>query len=53
MDKTLITLLKTQAYIDGAWVGTPQMPVVDKATGEEIARVPDMGGRRSCAAGTS
>ena len=24
MDKKVITLLKTQAYIDGAWVGTPQ-----------------------------
>jgi succinate-semialdehyde dehydrogenase/glutarate-semialdehyde dehydrogenase len=43
MDKQLITLLKTQGYIDGAWVGTPSLPVLDKATGEEIARVPDMG----------
>ncbi|MCH9808054.1 MAG: NAD-dependent succinate-semialdehyde dehydrogenase [Alphaproteobacteria bacterium] len=36
-------LLKTQAYIDGAWVGTGVTPVIDKATGEEIAKVPDMG----------
>jgi succinate-semialdehyde dehydrogenase/glutarate-semialdehyde dehydrogenase len=43
MDKKLITLIKTQAYIDGAWVGTPKTPVTDKATGEEIARVPDLG----------
>jgi succinate-semialdehyde dehydrogenase/glutarate-semialdehyde dehydrogenase len=43
MDKQLIALLKTQGYIDGAWVGTPSLPVLDKATGEEIARVPDMG----------
>jgi len=50
MDKTLITLLKTQAYIDGAWVGTPRMPVVDKATGEEIARVPDLGAAETNAA---
>ena len=43
MDKKLITLLKTQAFIDGAWVGEARMPVIDKATGEEIARVPAMG----------
>ncbi len=43
MDKKVISLLKTQAYIDGAWVGEPKMAVTDKATGEEIARVPDMG----------
>ena len=36
-------LLKTQAFIDGAWVGTPVLPVFNPATGEEIARVPDMG----------
>jgi succinate-semialdehyde dehydrogenase / glutarate-semialdehyde dehydrogenase len=43
MDKSLNTLLKSHAYIDGAWVGTPVTPVFDKATGLEIARVPDMG----------
>ena len=50
MDKKLITLLKTQGYIDGAWVGEPRMPVIDKATGEEIARVPDMGAAETNAA---
>jgi len=50
MDKQLITLLKTQAYIDGAWVGTPAMAVTDKATGEEIARVPDLGAEETNAA---
>jgi succinate-semialdehyde dehydrogenase/glutarate-semialdehyde dehydrogenase len=50
MDKQLITLLKTQGYIDGAWVGTPALPVIDKATGEEIARVPDMGAAETNAA---
>src|SRR6478672_1179550 len=50
MDKQLITLLKTQGYIDGAWVGTPSLPVLDKATGEEIARVPDMGAAETNAA---
>ncbi|HWK40068.1 MAG TPA: aldehyde dehydrogenase family protein, partial [Hyphomicrobium sp.] len=43
MDKKVITLLRTQAFIDGAWVGAPGMAVTDKATGEEIARVPDLG----------
>ena len=43
MDKKVITLLKSQAYIDGAWVGEPKTPVIDKATGEELARVPDLG----------
>ncbi len=43
MDKKVITLLKTQAYIDGAWVGAPTMPVTDKATGEVIAHVPALG----------
>jgi succinate-semialdehyde dehydrogenase/glutarate-semialdehyde dehydrogenase len=43
MDKKVITLLKSQAYIDGAWVGEPGMAVTDKATGEEIARVPALG----------
>jgi succinate-semialdehyde dehydrogenase / glutarate-semialdehyde dehydrogenase len=32
-----------QAYIDGQWVGTPATDVTDKATGETIAKVPDLG----------
>ncbi len=43
MDKTVLTLLRNRAYIDGHWVGEPGFPVIDKATGEEIARVPDLG----------
>jgi succinate-semialdehyde dehydrogenase/glutarate-semialdehyde dehydrogenase len=50
MDKNLITLTKTQAFIDGAWVGTPSLAVTDKATGEEIARVPAMGEKETHAA---
>ena len=50
MDKKVITLLKTQAFIDGAWVGEARMPVIDKATGEEIARVPAMGAAETHAA---
>jgi succinate-semialdehyde dehydrogenase/glutarate-semialdehyde dehydrogenase len=43
MDTKVITLLKSEAYIDGAWTGVPGFAVLDKATGEEIARVPDLG----------
>src|ERR1044072_2676099 len=50
MDKTLISLLKTQAFIDGAWVGEPRMVVTDKATAQEIARVPEMGATETNAA---
>ena len=43
MDQPVITLLKSQAYIDGAWTGEPTHPVLDKATGDIITRVPEMG----------
>ncbi len=43
MDNSPLSLLRSQAFIDGAWTGEPKMPVLDKATGEEITRVPDMG----------
>ena len=43
MDQKVITLLKSQAYIDGAWVGKPVLPVLDKATFEELGHVPDLG----------
>jgi succinate-semialdehyde dehydrogenase / glutarate-semialdehyde dehydrogenase len=43
MDKKVITLLKTQWFINGQWVGTPEIPVTNKATGEEIAKVPRFG----------
>ena len=36
-------LLKEQCYIDGRWIGTPVDPVTDPATGEVIARVPNLG----------
>ena len=50
MDKSVITLLKSQAFIDGAWTGTPAFPVLDKATGEIITRVPEMGAAETTAA---
>lgn len=37
------TLLRSHAYVGGRWTGVPATPVYDKATGEEITRVPDMG----------
>ena len=43
MDKSMLSLVKTQAFVDGQWMGEPALAVTDKATGEEIARVPDMG----------
>jgi len=39
-------LVKTAAYIDGAWVGADSgksVPVLNPSSGEEIATVPDMG----------
>ncbi len=50
MDQPAITLLRSQAYIDGSWVGEPSMPVLDKATGALITRVPDMGAAETTAA---
>jgi succinate-semialdehyde dehydrogenase/glutarate-semialdehyde dehydrogenase len=50
MDKNVITLLKTQSYIDGKWVGEPKFPVLDKASGVEIAKVADLGAAETNAA---
>lgn len=36
-------LLKQQSYIDGKWVGKAETPVIDPATGSELARVPNLG----------
>ena len=43
MGEAFMELIKTQADSGGAWVGEAKTAVVDKATGEEIARVPDLG----------
>jgi succinate-semialdehyde dehydrogenase/glutarate-semialdehyde dehydrogenase len=43
MSTALPKLAKNHAFIDGAWVGTPTFPVLDKATGEELLRVPELG----------
>jgi succinate-semialdehyde dehydrogenase / glutarate-semialdehyde dehydrogenase len=47
MDKPVISLLKSQAYIDGQWVGEPQLPVTNPATGDEITKVPLLGAKET------
>ncbi|WP_315723000.1 MULTISPECIES: NAD-dependent succinate-semialdehyde dehydrogenase [unclassified Bradyrhizobium] len=37
------SLLREQSYIDGGWVGVPVLPVVNPATGVEIAKVAQLG----------
>ena len=37
------SLLKDQCYIAGEWTGKPVTPVTNPATGEELAKVPDLG----------
>ncbi len=41
------SLLKEQCLIDGAWVGAPKLDVTNPATGELIARVPDLGAKET------
>src|ERR1700704_5255171 len=36
------SLLREQAYIDGAWVGTPSRPVTNPVNGVELAKIPVM-----------
>ncbi len=36
-------LVRDRAFIDGQWVGTPKLPVLNKATGAVISSVPDLG----------
>ena len=43
MDKPTISLIRSQCYVDGQWVGEPAVPVTNKATGEVIAKVPSLG----------
>jgi succinate-semialdehyde dehydrogenase / glutarate-semialdehyde dehydrogenase len=50
MDKPVISLLKSQAYIDGQWVGEPELPVTNPATGDEIAKVPLLDAKETKAA---
>lgn len=50
MQKSSLELLRDRALIGGAWVGEPTAPVRNKATGEIITRVPDMGAAETRAA---
>jgi len=43
MDVKVLALQKSQCYINGAWVGTPEMAVINPATGEHIGEVPNLG----------
>jgi succinate-semialdehyde dehydrogenase/glutarate-semialdehyde dehydrogenase len=43
MDTPSLSFAKSQCYVDGRWVGEPKVPVTNKATGEVITRVPDLG----------
>ncbi len=47
MDKSLVSRMRSQAFIDGAWTGTPTCSVLDKATGEELAKVPALGAKET------
>ncbi len=37
------SLLKSQCFVNGAWVGSGQISVTNPATGEEITKVPNFG----------
>jgi succinate-semialdehyde dehydrogenase/glutarate-semialdehyde dehydrogenase len=37
------SLLVDRCYVGGSWTGVPETPVVNPATGEELARVPNFG----------
>jgi succinate-semialdehyde dehydrogenase/glutarate-semialdehyde dehydrogenase len=43
-------LLKQQCYVNGAWIGDPVTPVLNPATGAEIARTPHLGAAETRAA---
>jgi succinate-semialdehyde dehydrogenase / glutarate-semialdehyde dehydrogenase len=43
-------LLKTQAFIDGGYVGSGETPVTDPASGSVIAHVPNLGAEAATAA---
>ncbi|MGE3066921.1 MAG: NAD-dependent succinate-semialdehyde dehydrogenase [Hyphomicrobiaceae bacterium] len=45
MDKQTISLLRTQCYVDGQWVGEPSLAVTDPATGSTVAKVPMLDGK--------
>lgn len=44
MDQVTPNLLKEKCYIDGAWIGAPELEILNPATGDIVGRVPNMGG---------
>ncbi len=44
------TLLKGQCYVNGAWIGDAATPVDNPATGEVLAKVPNLGAAETTAA---
>ncbi|HWJ72531.1 MAG TPA: NAD-dependent succinate-semialdehyde dehydrogenase [Kaistia sp.] len=44
------TLLKERCYVDGTWIGTPEIDVTNPATGAIIGRVPRFGADETTAA---
>ncbi|MEI8145699.1 MAG: NAD-dependent succinate-semialdehyde dehydrogenase [Alphaproteobacteria bacterium] len=44
------TLLKSQCYVNGEWVGTPVDSVINPATGQLIAQVPRFGAKEAAEA---
>lgn len=44
MSENVMALMKRQAFIDGKWVGAGGFEVRNKATGDVLASVPDLGG---------
>ena len=43
MEQTSQALIRQQCLIDGQWRGEPSTPVINPASGETIARVPNLG----------
>ncbi len=43
MDQIAQRLIRERCYINGAWVGEPQVPVTNPATGDTLAHVPNCG----------
>ncbi|MCX5514640.1 succinate-semialdehyde dehydrogenase (NADP(+)) [Kaistia algarum] len=44
------SLLKSQCYVDGAWIGVPAIDVTNPATGAVVGRVPKFGADETTAA---
>jgi len=44
------SLLRSSCYVNGEWIGTPEIPVTNPATGEVLASVPKFGGGETRAA---